>query len=195
MLNAALKGVDAPTHKHEEECSGELTMTASSTSEDDLDTTFSSSLGLDRFFLADASFELPLAESGPATTNTSACITPVEEIGLDSAFYDTMIPSEPKEVIVISSDSSVVESFDVTLPGSSAPQPPAPRPPYKGTPMPSRRINVEYLDSTDPASTDGSPESEALVDVLKRRKMQALEQAAQTSEREDDSDGLQIIEA
>ncbi|KIM23355.1 hypothetical protein M408DRAFT_263659 [Serendipita vermifera MAFF 305830] len=205
MARDAFKSSGAGVCVAEADQSDEPTITIPSTSEDDHDRTFSSSLGLDQFFTADVSFELPLVESVPPTTNTSACITPVEEVGLGAAssLLEAAGYMEPKEVIVISSDSSAVDSFDVALATSSAPPLPCVGPlaaarTYKGTPIPSKRIfTAGCLDlDTDPVSAeDGSPESEPLMQALKRKKQAAIEaaQAAQTSEREEDSDGLEVV--
>ena len=115
--------------------------------------------------------------------------------------------SKQKEVIVISSDAATLESpFEIALAGSAGAHftgvldrfntgktPTGTRLPHRGTPMPSRTFDMGIGSgegSTDPAD----PESEALADVLKRRKSHALAHLAQTSEREDDLDGLEILD-
>jgi hypothetical protein len=195
-------------------------------SHDDPDKTLSSSIGGDaleaaafmQFFEGHSgSSGPPFTEGGTITTDTSACITPVEDLGLIATLagetsYHTGTSEDSgkeKEVIVISSDTAAIESsFDIAV-ASSATAPLAEllnqfnpaggnastekngiRMPHRGTPMPSRIFDtVTGIGSTDPIES----ESEALADVLRRRKNEALVQLAQTSEREEDSDGLEIL--
>jgi hypothetical protein len=189
-------------------------------SDDDPDRTLSSSLGRDapdpaQFFEHHSgSSGPPYTEGGTTTTDTSACITPVDDLGVMAALGGEMShhggagvesSSKQKEVIVISSDTAALESsFEIALAGSAGTAytgvldrfnhekaQTGTRLPHRGTPMPCRvfDMGIGGGGSTDPAD----PESEALADLLRRRKSHALAQLAQTSEREDDSDGLEIL--
>jgi hypothetical protein len=198
------------------------------TSDDDPDRTLSSSFGVDAVDAAglmsffehhSGSSGPPFTEGGTITTDTSACITPVDDLGVMAALAGEKIhhrdpsveeSSKQKEVIVVSSDTAAMESsFEIALAGSAGgpftglldqfnagagKAPTGTRFPHRGTPMPSRIFDMGIggggsTDSADPEY----PESEALADVLRRRKNHALAQLAQTSEREDDSDGLEIL--
>jgi len=177
---------------------------AAPTSREGFDKAVSSSLGIDVSAVASlmpflepqsGSSGPPLTEEGTIGTDTSACITPVEEFGPMVALEKRQKKGNGGEEKERSGllGCAIGSSFEVTL-ASSGPATTTTmgtRVAYRGTPMPFRTFGMSAgSGSTDPADAGSS---EALADILKRKKSHALAQASQTSEREDDSDGLEIL--